>query len=199
MSTSRPDGPHRKRVKHVHEPGDLHELTFSTYRRKPLLTNDRWRGYFCDALAEALPAAGWQLAAWVVMPEHVHLLVWPVEPTDADVPGLLRRTKRPCSLRIKDDLTAAGSRLLDDLTVRERPGRTAFRFWQEGPGYDRNLRTPAAVRAAIDYIHANPVRRGLVNRPTDWVWSSARAFAPDVPATADDPPLTPLPPHLWDG
>ncbi|HEX2475460.1 MAG TPA: hypothetical protein VHK01_11970 [Lacipirellulaceae bacterium] len=51
--------------------------------------------------------------------------------------------------------------------------QTCFRFWQEGPGYDRNVTTPAVIEAAIEYIHMNPVRRGLVKRAVDWKWSSA--------------------------
>ena len=50
------------------------------------------------------------------------------------------------------------SGLLDQLTVQERPGKFCFRFWQEGPGYDRNLNTPASIELALDYIHRNPVR-----------------------------------------
>ena len=44
-----------------------------------------------------------------------------------------------------------GSPLLNRLTIRERPGQTCFRFWQEGPGFDRNLFTLKAIEAAIDY------------------------------------------------
>jgi putative transposase len=51
------------------------------------------------------------------------------------------------------------------------------RFWQPGGGYDRNITSTEALRAMIDYIHANPVRRGLVARPEDWEWSSARWYA----------------------
>lgn len=47
-------------------------------------------------------------------------------------------------------------------------------FWQRGGGYDRNVRGEDALREKIGYIHANPVRRGLVERAEDWVWSSAR-------------------------
>jgi putative transposase len=112
------------------------------------------------------------------MPEHVHLLVYPARP-DADAQSISRflaAVKRPCSVNVKADLTASGSRLLKRLTVRERPGKTAFRFWQEGPGYDRNLQTEGAVLAAIDYLHLNPVRRGLVKTATAWRWSSARWY-----------------------
>ena len=202
-----PSVPHRKKLRRVHDPGHLHELTFSTYRRKPLLTNDRWRGFVCEALAAALESTRCGLVAWVLMPEHAHLLVLPApdpdDPAGAGVPGRLSRllaaTKRPASVRVKADLAAspAGTRLLEDLTVRERPGKTAFRLWQEGAGYDRNLHAPNAVAAAIDYVHANPVRRGLCRRPEDWAWSSARQFETGAPADPIHPPLASLPPEFF--
>ncbi len=71
--------------------------------------------------------------------------------------------------------------MLDRLTVRERPGKTCFRFWQEGPGYDRNLSSPAVIEAAIDYIHLNPVRRGFVQQAVDWTWSSASWYLLNPP------------------
>jgi putative transposase len=46
-------------------------------------------------------------------------------------------------------------------------------FWQTGGGFDRNITEPQTLESMIDYIHQNPVRRGLVERPSDWVWSSA--------------------------
>jgi hypothetical protein len=55
--------------------------------------------------------------------------------------------------------------------------RVRHRFWQPGGGYDRNITSIAALRAMIDYIHANPVRRGLVAKPEDWEWSSACWYA----------------------
>jgi len=75
--------PHRKLVKHYHEPGDLHEFTFSCYHQLPLLTNDIWR----QQLARSIDAAGEEceieLAAFVFMPDHVHLLVVPTGPDPA--------------------------------------------------------------------------------------------------------------------
>ena len=58
------------------------------------------------------------------------------------------------------------------LTIRERPGKQAFRFWQEGGGYDRNIASNRVMRTAIDYVHRNPVRRGLGHFPGDWNRSS---------------------------
>src|ERR1051325_2142503 len=68
--------PHRKRIHHFHEPGDVHELTFSCYRRLPLLTNNAWRTALSRSIDDACHALGCHLAAFVYMPEHVHLLVW---------------------------------------------------------------------------------------------------------------------------
>jgi putative transposase len=53
-------------------------------------------------------------------------------------------------------------------------------FWQRGGGYDRNLRSSSDIREKIEYIHQNPVRRGLVVNPSDWVWSSARDYAGEI-------------------
>ncbi|MEW4571331.1 transposase [Tautonia sp. JC769] len=182
-----------KRVKHGHEPGDLHELTFSCYRRLPLLTNDRWRTLLARAIDSALERHEFHLIAFVFMPEHVHLLVLPLT-HEPRIDRLLKAIKRPFSGHVKRDLIASGSRLIDRLIVRERPGVSRFRFWQEGPGYDRNLNSEAAVLASIEYIHLNPVRRRLCSRADAYRWSSARRFSrpelspdPDLPALHDLP------------
>lgn len=90
--------PHRKRVKHYHEPGDLHELTFSTYRRKPLLTNDTWRRWLAESLNTACQQQSCRLVAFVFMPEHVHLLVLPEQPqTDTISKFLATRQWHPAN------------------------------------------------------------------------------------------------------
>ena len=47
-----------------------------------------------------------------------------------------------------------------------------YRFWQAGGGYDRNIVSKETLIKAIDYIHNNPLRGGLVKSPEDWKWSS---------------------------
>lgn len=119
------------------------------------------------------------LVAFVYMPQHVHLLVHPT--SEADIGRLLARLKQPFSKQIKQILTEHRSDLLRKLTIRERPGKTCFRFWQEGPGFDRNLFTLDALSASIDYMHHNPVARGLCKTAIDWKWSSARYYLGDPP------------------
>jgi len=105
------------------------------------------------------------------------------------IQDLLYASKRPFSYRIKQLLTEQHDPLLAQLTIRERPGKFTFRFWQEGPGYDRNLTSLQSLHDAIDYLHHNPVRRRLCDSPDQWKWSSwhphhnpAFSPTPDFPA-----------------
>jgi len=114
-----------------------------------------------------------QLVAFVFMPEHVHLLTYPLD----EQPNLglyLARIKQPFSRQIRVELEQHNPKLLERLTVRERPGKTCFRFWQEGAGFDRNIFSREALEASLNYLHMNPVKRGLCERAIDWKWSSAR-------------------------
>ena len=130
---------HRKTIKHHHEPGDCHELTFSCYRRMPLLTNDDWRKKLCVAIDRAMDGHDFRLIAFVLMPEHVHLLIYPTV-AEPRIDKLLFAIKRPHSYRIKQLLTKDNNPPLNELTIQERPGKMVFRYWQEGPGYDRTFR-----------------------------------------------------------
>jgi len=191
--------PHRKRIRHYHDPGHCHELTFSCFRRLPLLTNDAWRNLLSEQIDRATQRHGYDLTAFVYMPEHVHLLVYP-GPNVSTIDQFLSGFKRPFSVRVKRLLQEADSPLLDQLTVHQRPGIETFRFWQEGPGYDRNLDRAETVLAAIDYIHRNPMRRGLVERSIDWPWSSAR-WSEGLPYSEDPriPQLKKLPAEFLAG
>ncbi|REJ72092.1 MAG: hypothetical protein DWQ34_13065 [Planctomycetota bacterium] len=166
---------HRKQIKHHHEPGHLHEFTFSTCCRRPLLTNDTWREKLAATLDVSNREFRFQLVAFVFMPEHLHLLTYPLDERPR-FGEYLAHIKQPFSKQIKEILVESHSRLLEQLTVQERPGKSCFRFWQEGPGYDRNITSHNAIVSAIEYIHENPLRRGLCRRAVDWKWSSARYY-----------------------
>jgi putative transposase len=114
------------------------------------------------------------------MPEHIHLLTNPRTATP-DLGRYLALIKQPFSKQIKELLIAKESELIRELTVPERPGKTCFRFWREGAGYDRNVFSPTAITHTIDYIHHNPVRRGLCEKAAEWKWSSASDYLDEPP------------------
>ena len=142
----------------------------------------------CISIDRAMAGHDFRLIAFVLMPEHVHVPVYPTV-SKPHIDKFLFAIKRPDSYRIKQILIERNSPLLKKLTIQERPGKMTFRHWQEGPGYDRNFSGERATLNAIDDIHENPVRRGLVKRASDWKWSSARWYEtdgqvvdPDLPA-----------------
>ena len=165
----------RKRVRHFDQPGHAHFLTFSCYRRMPLLSKDRTRRWLLEALENARRKHQFHVWAWVVMPEHVHLLIWPRN-ADYQTDKILADIKRPVGRKAMRWLSKNCPAFLERLAVRNR-NRAYRRFWQAGPGQDHNVYDPATAYQIIDYIHGNPVRRGLAFRPEDWPWSSARDWA----------------------
>lgn len=168
----------KRRVRY-NEPGQPRELTFSCYQRYPFLSQDRTRQWLGEALEEARRTFGYQLWAYVFMPEHVHLLVYPGEAPER-MSRFLQAVKEPVARRAIAHLKRHEPSWLARVTVREGQ-RVRHRFWQPGGGYDRNVISSAALRAMIEYLHANPVRRGLVVRAEDWEYSSARWYAGQRP------------------
>jgi putative transposase len=106
------------------------------------------------------------------MPEHVHLLIWPMH-TVYSVSPFLNSIKQSVAKQALIFVERHAPLFLQQMADVQPDGTVHHRFWQRGPGHDRNLTEPAVIWAEIDYIHANPVRRGLCVRPTDWKWSSA--------------------------
>ena len=132
------------------------------------------------------------LWAFVIMPEHVHLVLLPHE-------GILireilspikQRVTRRCLHWVEQNAPTFLARMADV----QPDGTVTHRFWQRGGGYDRNLRSLADVYEKIRYVHGNPVRRGLVERAEDWPWSSAKAWGDggDLPLRLDRDSLPPV-------
>jgi putative transposase len=177
MDSNRPP---RKKVKH-YDNGEPHFLTFSCYHRLKLLSKDQSRQWFVDALNDARIKHGFHLWAWVIMPEHVHVLLWPpfdlISPDpgcmQGRIEGILTSLKRPVGIKAIEFLRNQCPEYLTHLTVVNAK-RTYHRFWQAGSGHDENVSAPESLHALVDYVHLNPVRRGLVDRSEDWPWSSAR-------------------------
>lgn len=166
---------HRKKRKSFNVPGHAHELTFSCYRRRPLLSDGETRRLFLDALGRARKKWNFLVWAYVLMPEHAHVLVRPLD--DAyDVANILKAIKQPVSQALVAAWRKSDPNKLGQLVSGCKDGAPVLTFWQAGRGCDRNLFTAKAIWNAIRYIHMNPVRRGLAESPADWPWSSARFY-----------------------
>jgi len=83
------------------------------------------------------------------------------------------RSSNRCSKRALAFVRREAPAFLVQMEDKQPSGKTHYRFWQRGGGYDRNLYEPDTVYQEIEYMHNNPVRRGLCEKPEDWFWSSA--------------------------
>ena len=188
----RPDGTIRKKRRSSNEPGQAHEFTFSCYKNLRLLTRERVRQWFINALDQTRTRYDLELWAYVIMPEHVHILLLPRQP-NYSVATILQAIKQSVSRRAIRFLREHRPDRLAMLSVRRPDGRSSYRFWQAGGGYDRNITDSATAWRVVDYIHNNPLRRDLADHPTDWAWSSARWYAgeDDVKLAMDATPPDP--------
>jgi len=156
-------------------PGHAHELTFSCYKRLPLLNSTEAKEVFIEGLKHTALQHQLEVWAFVVMPEHVHVLFWPTQET-YDVTEIRKTMKVRCAKTLLPKIKILDPQLYAQLVVPGKEPRREVRFWQKGKGYDRNLFSQEAISRAIDYIHANPFRRELSNSLADWPWSSHEAY-----------------------
>jgi putative transposase len=180
----------RRHPENFNDLGHAHALTFSCYHGHPFLEAERTCVWLKEAIDAARVELDFALWAYVFMPEHVHLVVWPRQP-QYDIADIPQAIKSPVGRKAMEYLEEHAPDWLPRLT-RQRGRKTERLFWQSGGGYDRNIETAKVLMATIEYIHLNPVRRGLVAKAVDWKWSSAAWYelGQATPITID-----PIPPQ----
>lgn len=141
-------------------------MTFSCDRRRRTLDHDRAKRIVLGVLNSQLSLQEGRCVGFVVMPDHVHAIVW--FPVADQLSHFLKQWKQRGSAKIKKILC-------------EKLPANAGRFdlsepvWQPR-NYDFNLYSSRKVEEKLAYMHLNPVRAGLVAHPCDWPWSSARSY-----------------------
>jgi putative transposase len=138
-------------LKRFQQRGDLHFVTFCCYHRQDRLALPETRDLFVDALERMRSKYEFEVVAYVVMPEHVHLLL--SEPLQGSL--------------------ALGVQAIK-LSVARRASPQPF--WQ-ARYYDFNVFSEGKRVEKLDYIHFNPVKRGLVETMEQWPWSSYQSYA----------------------
>ena len=134
--------------------GCFHFVTFSCYRRQPLLNTAMAYSVFKSAFEAVRRRYNFVVAGYVLMPEHVHLLLG--EPRRSTLSIALQVLKQQTSHKLKE--------------------RGEVQFWQRRY-YDFNVWSEEKRIEKLRYMHRNPVARGLVAKAEDWPWSSFRHYA----------------------
>ncbi len=138
-------------------PSHSHQLTFSTFHRKPYLRNDEICEFLARRINRAAENHNFAVLAYVFMPDHVHLLIHPLNEI-YDMSKILKSIKQGPSRSAKNR------------------GLIETDLWEEGPGHDSNISWERARQDSIAYIHNNPVRKGIVELGSQFRWSSANWY-----------------------
>ena len=149
-----PDGLYR-----LHHSRQSHFLTFSCYHRQPLLRDLQMETTFLLALEQIRRRFQMVVFGYVVMPEHVHLLV-----------------SEPGVRALSDAMQVLKTRVAIEARKLGKRSAGGLPFWQ-ARYFDHNVRNYAGFVTQLRYIHRNPVKRGLCSAPELWPWSSFRAWA----------------------
>jgi putative transposase len=155
-----------RNLRRYHHSNQSHFLTFSCYHRLPLFSNSSHRDLFLECLERVRRQYRFFVYGYVVMPEHVHLLV---SETEVATLATAMQALKVSFVRRRADSTAGSN-----LHSGGRGGKATF--WQKRY-YDHNVRSYDSFAGKLDYIHYNPVKRGLCSTEMEWLWSSFRHYA----------------------
>ena len=151
-----------------------HFITTNTYKHYPFFRDQRLSQILLEELGFYSGKLGFVLVGYVIMPDHVHLLLWwdSEENLKLGISNIMSRIKTMTSKRAKRYLFyGGGTKYVGKLADVGQPTQGSFKLWQPG-FYDFNIFSDEKLLEKLEYIHSNPVRAGFVLSPRDYKWSS---------------------------
>jgi len=155
-----------------------HFITTNTYKNYPFFRDEGLSQILVEELGFYSGKLGFALVGYVIMPAHVHLLLWwdSEQRPELGISNIMRRIKTMTSKRAKRYLFYGGGiEYVGRLADVGQPTPGPFRLWQPG-FYDFNIYSEEKLLEKLDYIHSNPVKAGLVLSPRDYEWSSYKEY-----------------------
>jgi putative transposase len=143
-----------------------HFVTFSCFHRRRHLDTDQAKRIVLAELNTQLRVQHAKCIGFVVMPDHVHSIVWFPKPNQLS--HFMKQWKQQSSIKIKE-------------FIQQKLPSFAATFDESNPCwqpryYPFHIYSQEKLIEKLGYMHMNPVRAGLVERAIDWPWSSARWY-----------------------
>jgi len=169
---------HRLRRYRIAEKGlQPHFITWTVEEWLPVFVSDSYCQLITDSLEYCRQQKGLLVHAYVVMPTHVHAVI-SAEP-GTDLSEILRDSRKHTSKEIVRQVRADGLTLFDWVfrDAARKAGRPAgaYKVWQDG-FHPETLESEKFFLQKLEYLHNNPVRKGLVGKPEYWWHSSAGSY-----------------------
>ena len=148
--------------------GGVYFFTVVTYRRRPIFRTNRARVLLRESMDRIGRLRAWETVAFVLLPDHFHA-IWRLPDGDSDYSWRMGRVKK---LFTEGYLAGGGRRgkVTSGEAAKGYAGIWQPRFWEH------TIRNARDFKMHLDYIHLNPVKHGLAQRPRDWAWSSFQRY-----------------------
>jgi putative transposase len=167
------------RPQHFYGRNHLHYLTANIYRKARIFDSQRYKRKFTRTLDNLRAELRFKIIGYVLMPEHFHLLIWPGRAANPSqiMQKLSERTANFILRNLGQNLSFPWrQRVLNRFELPPTVHHHAhYRVWNRR-GYDMNIWSEKKIHEKLDYMHNNPVVRGLAAQPGDWPWSSWRYY-----------------------
>ena len=164
-----------------HNKDGLYFVTFATVGWIDVFTRLQYKEIFVESLNFCRQNKGLKIYAWCLMTNHVHLIIQKEE--SFDLSDILRDLKKFTSKKLLQAIINNPKESRKDwmLAIFKSSGasnsnNTIYQFWQQN-NHPIELWSPEVIQQKVDYIHNNPVVEGIVEKPEDYIFSSARGFA----------------------
>ena len=161
------------------DPDQLYFVTFSVVYWIDLFIRKEYRDILLKSWEFCKSQKGMELYAWCIMTSHVHMIIGSNQEKPEDI---MRDMKKYTSFELKKAIGEyyGESRKEWMLSMMEEAGRDNthsrnFQLWQEG-NHPVELTSAAIMHQKLDYVHNNPVEAGIVEKPEDYLYSSARNY-----------------------
>ena len=163
----------------IHENEALYFVSFAIVDWIDVFTRKAYKDILIKSLKYCQQHKGLELYAWVVMTNHVHLIAGA---SHNSLSNILRDMKKHTSLQLKNAIQQhpEESRREWMMDLFRKAGKSNsnnnnFQFWQQD-NHPIELLTPKFIHQKLNYIHNNPVVAGWVDKPEDYLYSSARDY-----------------------
>jgi len=165
----------RSSYKFSNEATELYFITFTIVEWIPMFTNKGYCNIMIDNLKFYRREQGLKIHYYVIMDNHLHLIVSSNNNVSRIIKNLKSYTAKEIIKKLKSDRRKW---ILSLLKYYKKKGKrdSEYQVWQEG-SHPQIVNNYEMLNQKINYIHFNPVKRGLVSEPEHWIYSSARNYA----------------------
>ncbi len=160
-----------RKIKHYTSLGHAHFITLVVNKRMSVFLNSETARKAMQAVEFYQKNFSIKILGYVIMPDHIHLIVWPQDKKSLE--EFVRDFKKYLAKEILEQLTLSEKTKL--LLGKPQKRNHRFQIWQKDY-YDFNIYNQDILSEKLNYIHYNPVRKGLVENPEDYPYSSYRSY-----------------------